>query len=185
MLAVDNGSHLTFVDLNIFTLRRLDLFSSVLVLNKCTCNLPISGKRQTLRRTFRIFPSQRTCTWTVEKFKWFLNGFMLMQHCIHVTSRCKTLNKAWLLTVNKQSYLNRTRASEDHAEALSLARSVRKLNELAEWLLHLLGNETCLEKEKSHAATTRISHMLLTVAVPKWPDTVLIKGVSANCVTLV
>ena len=62
MLAVDNGSHLTFVDLSIFTLHRLDVSSSALVLNKCTCNLPISDKRQTLRRTFRIFPSQTTCT---------------------------------------------------------------------------------------------------------------------------
>ena len=40
MLAVNNGSHLTFIDLNIFTLHRLDVFSSALVLNRCTCNLP-------------------------------------------------------------------------------------------------------------------------------------------------
>ena len=94
MLAVNNGSHLTFIDLNIFTLHRLDVFSSALVLNRCTCNLPISDKRQKSRRTFRIFPSQRTCTWMVENFRWFLNGFILLQRSIHVTSRRKTLNKA-------------------------------------------------------------------------------------------
>ena len=31
MFAVDNGSHLTFVDLNILTLHRLDVFSGALV----------------------------------------------------------------------------------------------------------------------------------------------------------
>ena len=31
MLAVDNGSHLTFIDRNIFTLHRLDVFSRALV----------------------------------------------------------------------------------------------------------------------------------------------------------
>ena len=49
------------------------------------------------------FPIQRTSTWMVENFKWFLNGFIILLHFIHVRSRCKTLCKATLLTSDKQS----------------------------------------------------------------------------------
>ena len=49
------------------------------------------------------FPIERTSTWMDENFKWFLNGFIILLHSIHVRLRCKTLCKATLLTSDKQS----------------------------------------------------------------------------------